>query len=365
MLLVSRDGRQKGQGSIHHELYLRIGPLPQVVVQPHMPSSFDQRGVGWSFTLPTVSAADVAFVWSAVGHRLYVDAQLVACDAALPPTYDRLGAPAHAIHHLAPITIEPLWRNLGNCTAEASCVALRRTAASFALEHDCDPTLCFVTRADTNAIAVPYPTLFRAADDAALAAHLAWMRQRPQRTFVMAFVGGTHGQHPYLRSLLHAECAASAACAHIDCSTRHELDKCQDPVDITRRLHSATFCLQPDGDTPTRQSWFDSILCGCIPVFFSSCLHTELFYEHVYAPFLPAHARTAFGAGDWAVVLNVTAVYAGETVERMLRALDAADVRHMQARLLAIAPVLQYGNTTINARTVVRARVASLAGQQS
>ncbi|PQQ04785.1 hypothetical protein Pyn_11195 [Prunus yedoensis var. nudiflora] len=35
-----------------------------------------------------------------------------------------------------------------------------------------------------------------------------------------------------------------------------------------RPMLQASFCLQPPGDTPTRRSTFDSIVAGCIPVFF-------------------------------------------------------------------------------------------------
>jgi hypothetical protein len=38
------------------------------------------------------------------------------------------------------------------------------------------------------------------------------------------------------------------------------------------------FCFQPPGDMPTRKSVFDSILCGCIPVFFNR-LTASLMYE--------------------------------------------------------------------------------------
>ena len=29
----------------------------------------------------------------------------------------------------------------------------------------------------------------------------------------------------------------------------------------------------PPGDSPSRQALFDALLCGCIPVFFASCVH--------------------------------------------------------------------------------------------
>jgi len=42
------------------------------------------------------------------------------------------------------------------------------------------------------------------------------------------------------------------------------------PKDTINLYHSSKFCLQPSGDTPTRKGIFDSILSGCIPIFFSN-----------------------------------------------------------------------------------------------
>lgn len=319
-------------------------------------------------------------------HR-YAHASKAACDATLPPTYDGIGQPEHPIHALRHITIEPVWRTEGgDCKIPARACAVRRDCGT--------PTMCYALRSDARAIAAPYPTAFNAPDDEALADHLEWMRRSP-REALMAYVSGSHGLHPDFRAILHDECAASAACAHIECRA-DPLDRnpCSDHRAIIELLHGATYCLAPVGDTPTRQSWFDSILAGCapppppppspcrrptpplpttphrpphtprltlaprgrcIPVFFSTCLRRDLLYETVYAPFLPTHERTAFGAGEWAVVLNATEVYEGRTVEAALRAIGDADVRRMQAALREIAPRLQYGNSSVSARSVLRA----------
>jgi hypothetical protein len=188
--------------------------------------------------------------------------------------------------------------------------------------------------------------------------------QGPGRTVLMSFVGGAHGMHPHFRMLLHRQCAASEACLHMPCMGTELHKKCKrDNGAIARVLRRTTFCLEPDGDTPTRQSWFDAILSGCIPVFFSSCLREDLFYEHVYHPFLPAHTRTTFGAGDWAVVLNSSAVYGGTAVETLLKQIDPAEVVRMQARLAEIAPRVQYSlvkNTGTNARSILQNIVSAL-----
>jgi hypothetical protein len=133
----------------------------------------------------------------------------------------------------------------------------------------------------------------------------------------------------------------------MQCISKEEIGACKlDNAAIAHILQRSTFCLAPDGDTPTRQSWFDSILSGCIPVFFSTCLRDDLFYEHAYDPFIPAYTRKTFGAGDWAVVLNASAIYDGAAVETLLRDIPDADVHRMQTRLRVLAPRIQYSDGT-------------------
>ena len=52
----------------------------------------------------------------------------------------------------------------------------------------------------------------------------------------------------------------------LDCV--HGANNCEDPSKVMKAFQSSVFCLQPPGDSLTRRSIFDSILAGCIPVFF-------------------------------------------------------------------------------------------------
>jgi hypothetical protein len=289
---------------------------------------------------------------------------MLPCAQSAPQKYLGIAPPGHAIHKLVPITIEPLWYNEGDCEAESRCYEMSRPKYGGKLPVKiCDPVMCFRMMPRGREVAVPYPTNFRARNGASLAAHLTWM-QGSNRTALMSFVGGAHGIHAYFRMLLHHECASSLVCLHRQCISTKEMERCKlDHAAIAHMLHRSTFCLAPDGDTPTRQSWFDSILSGCIPVFFSTCLRDDLFYEHVYDPFLPAYTRTSFGAGDWAVLLNATAIYKGAKVETLLRDISDADVHRMQARLRVLAPRIQYsnGNTgTDDAKSILHGIIKDL-----
>ena len=110
-------------------------------------------------------------------------------------------------------------------------------------------------------------------------------------------------------------------------------------------LRSARFCLQPAGDTPTRSQIFECLLCGGIPVFFSTCAQADLVYERLYEPFLPPFERTAFGPGPWAVVLDEERVINNQTYLLGTLANIAADklrITKMQETIISFLPRLQY-----------------------
>ena len=359
---------------IHHDTteaatYTRlaayIGPLPGVITSKALVFNFKKNK---DFRLPSINSnasdPDKWFVWGSVAMRLYTTSRITACLPKLPPIFTTINTNGgHAIHTLKPITIEPVWYNKGDCGLEEQCYQTTKPAKHNlwankyrGLKDECDQQICFLARQQSNAVAVPYPTFFRAPSIWAMLAHQEWMQQSKRAT-LFAFGAAPHGQHPVFRLLLTRQCAASEACDNLDCFKTGPNSCKHDHAPFLRAYHEATFCLQPDGDTPTRQGIFDAILAGCIPVFFSTCLGRDLFYEQVYAPFLPPYERLAFGAGDWAVVLNATAVYAGGAVETMLRAIPETDVHRMQARVVEIAPRVQYSTHEFgmrDARSILR-----------
>ncbi|KAK2641704.1 hypothetical protein Ddye_023467 [Dipteronia dyeriana] len=58
-------------------------------------------------------------------------------------------------------------------------------------------------------------------------------------------------------------------CKLLDCSFSNG-NKCDNQVEVKKVFQDSVFCLLPPGDSFTRRSTFDSILAGCIPVFFHS-----------------------------------------------------------------------------------------------
>jgi hypothetical protein len=61
------------------------------------------------------------------------------------------------------------------------------------------------------------------------------------------------------------QCNASARCTFTDCTG---ISCGKNPQVVLSAFMDADFCLQPRGDTPTRRSAFDSMIAGCIPIFF-------------------------------------------------------------------------------------------------
>ena len=306
-----------------------------------------------------------AIVFNSVVLRTLHKAHGAMCDRGpIKTLFDSiLGRPGEQIRGLAVVGIEPLYRDM-------HCNPLR--GGMFGKTPK--PTLvgcgvpllpvCFKTAFAGSApvLAVPYPTKFHAANDAEVDGHLVWLdRIQPHRRALMSYSGNPHGKNACLRSMLTRWCKHSPARTCMTVTAGRQRESLGNRVTVECFARSV-FCLQPSGDTPTRQSWFDAILAGCIPVFFSSCAEPDVFFERAYDPFLPAYSRTAFGmcsplvafisttpstppsrrarymlvclphhgrivstgAGDWAVMLNYTrAMTQGvQTIETDLRAIS-------------------------------------------
>lgn len=166
----------------------------------------------------------------------------------------------------------------------------------------------------------------------------------------MAVFARIKGKLTDLRRFLASECIEDWSCRALHgkfTSTSFEMLHNKDLSEIQQTYAVTEFCLQPEGDTPTRQSWFDAIINLCIPVFFSDCLESELLFEREYEHFLPAFERTAFGPGHWAVLLNVSAVLARPGyIAEQLRRVSTEERLRMRAVLASSVPKLLYARPT-------------------
>ncbi|KAL5217602.1 hypothetical protein ABZP36_018286 [Zizania latifolia] len=119
---------------------------------------------------------------------------------------------------------------------------------------------------NANDFAIPYPTYFHPAKDADV---LHWQdRMRSmERPWLFSFAGAPRPDDPMsIRGQLIDQCRTSSVCKLLECDLGES--KCHSPSAIMKMFQSSLFCLQPQGDSYTRRSAFDSMLAGCIPVFF-------------------------------------------------------------------------------------------------
>ncbi|XP_017229109.1 xyloglucan galactosyltransferase MUR3 [Daucus carota subsp. sativus] len=119
---------------------------------------------------------------------------------------------------------------------------------------------------NANDFGIPYPTYFHPAKDADVFAWQDRMRKL-DRNWLFCFAGAPRPDNPKsIRGKLIDECKRSKVGKLLECDFGES--KCHSPSSIMQMFQSSVFCLQPQGDSYTRRSAFDSMLAGCIPVFF-------------------------------------------------------------------------------------------------
>ncbi|KAL2500194.1 Exostosin family protein [Abeliophyllum distichum] len=119
-----------------------------------------------------------------------------------------------------------------------------------------------------NDFAIPYPTYFHPSSDNEVVQWQNKMRRQKRRA-LFCFAGAPRpNMEDSIRSEIMEQCSASKQkCRLLEC--KNDKNKCMKPVHVMKLFQNSVFCLQPSGDSFTRRSTFDSILAGCIPVFFS------------------------------------------------------------------------------------------------
>eukprot|EP00897_Mesotaenium_endlicherianum_P004187 jgi/Mesen1/3797/ME000206S02980 len=204
---------------------------------------------------------------------------------------------------------------------------------------------------DPREFAVPYPTSFHPSTDRQVQAWVAVVRARAgPRAWRTSFVGGHRGgegaigdirKAGILREELMRQChaAASPAECHVVVCQKGSNSACEHPASVLEVLLSSNFCLQPRGDSAVRRSTFDSLVAGCIPVFFDPKSAYEQYLWHLpadpdsYSVFVPAEAVVNGSA-------SVVAVLGGYSRERIAR---------MRETILGLIPGLLYSKGRLRA----------------
>ncbi|PKI77250.1 hypothetical protein CRG98_002371 [Punica granatum] len=118
-----------------------------------------------------------------------------------------------------------------------------------------------------NDLAIPYPAYFHPSDLSDVAEWQDRIRNQ-ERPYLFAFAGAPRPELRFtIRGKIIEQCLNSnGKCKLLNCSP--ETNNCDNPVNVMSVFQKSVFCLQPRGDSYTRRSTFDSIIAGCIPVFF-------------------------------------------------------------------------------------------------
>lgn len=187
---------------------------------------------------------------------------------------------------------------------------------------------------------IPYLTSFHPPNLALFDSWVKRVRMSKRSTLMLFAGGGGISSSPNVRRSIRLECDGfengnasrwySKMCEFVDCSS----GVCEhDPIRIMKPMLRASFCLQPPGDTPTRRSTFDSILAGCIPVFFE-----ELSAKKQYGWHLPEDEY-----GEFSVMIpKEDVVFKGVSVMEVLKGFSRSEVRRMREKVIEMIPRIVY-----------------------
>ncbi|WCJ27618.1 Exostosin family protein [Euphorbia peplus] len=164
-----------------------------------------------------------------------------------------------------------------------------------------------------NDYAIPYPTGFHPSSNAQLYEWQDKMR-RQKRPYLFSFAGAPRpGLPKSIRGKIIDECQASSdLCKLLECSYgANGAITCDNPASVISLFQNSVFCLQPTGDSYTRRSIFDSILAGCIPVFFNPGTAYAQYKWHLpknyskYSVFIPVKDVKEWKQGINQTLLNI------------------------------------------------------------
>uniref|UniRef100_A0ACD6A4A9 Uncharacterized protein n=1 Tax=Avena sativa TaxID=4498 RepID=A0ACD6A4A9_AVESA len=180
--------------------------------------------------------------------------------------------------------------------------------------------------------AVPFPSHFHASSDADVSGWQDRMR-RAERKWLWGFAGASRpSSKRTVRSQIMEECGRSSRCAMVGSSTTAAAAFTAGPGRTMQLLESAAFCVQPRGDGYKRKSTFDSILAGCIPVFFHPI---SAYIQYIWH--LPRDYRT------YSVFIHHGDVVGkNASIEEALARIPPAKVARMREEVIRLIPTVMY-----------------------
>ncbi|KAG0555533.1 hypothetical protein KC19_12G176000, partial [Ceratodon purpureus] len=204
-------------------------------------------------------------------------------------------------------------------------------------------------------IAIPYPTYYHPSSDSQIQNIVDGISQGSQRNSLVTMAAGQ--RRPSVNSMrfkLMNQCENDPRCTLLLCEGNEAspglLDgvlnppspvkltgktlnmSCNNPAILLGAMHQSQFCLQPPGDSPTRRSFFDAMLAGCIPVIFSKDAAWTQYVHHLpndgasYSVFIPMKVASKSN------VINI------------LGRIREPEIRKMQRNIAKLLPSILYGH---------------------
>ncbi|KAM7496153.1 hypothetical protein LguiA_020567 [Lonicera macranthoides] len=201
-----------------------------------------------------------------------------------------------------------------------------------------------------NDFGIPYPTYFHPAKDSEVFLWQDRMRNL-ERKWLFSFAGAPRpGNVKSIRGQIIDQCKDSKVGKLLECDFGES--KCHSPSSIMQMFQSSLFCLQPQGDSYTRRSAFDSMLAGCIPVFF----HPGSAYTQ-YTWHLPKNYSkySVFIPEDDIRKKNVS-------IEQRLGQIPPEQVKKMREEVINLIPSLVYADPRSKLETLQDAFDVSVQG---
>ncbi|KAK6940601.1 Exostosin, GT47 domain [Dillenia turbinata] len=193
---------------------------------------------------------------------------------------------------------------------------------------------------NANDFGIPYPTYFHPAHDADVFIWQDRMRKL-DRKWLFSFAGAPRPDKlESIRGQIIEQCKNSKRGTLLECYLGDS--KCHSPSSIMQMFQSSLFCLQPQGDSYTRRSAFDSMLAGCIPVFFHPGSAYVQYIWHLpknyskYSVFIPE---------DDIRKRNVS-------IEERLNKIPHEQVKQMREEVISLIPRLIYADPRSKLETV-------------
>ncbi|CAM6083507.1 unnamed protein product [Calypogeia fissa] len=205
-----------------------------------------------------------------------------------------------------------------------------------------------------NEIAVPYPSYFHPRDISDIESLTKWSAREAQRSVLVSIAGVRRKQgQGGLKEKLMMDCEQDARCTVLICeghegvnqsdlSTRsysflpisgHSLhESCSFPSIVLDIFHRSVFCLQPPGESPSRRSFIDSLIAGCIPVIFK---RNSAWSQ--YPSFLPED-------GDAYSVLIPIPEVRRKNVVQILGNISKRKIASMRAQIQELLPRILYAH---------------------